>query len=109
MTEIKAKEVLATGTAPIGSYVCFEDCGDWLEKLNTIGKVCQVLEKAGLEISEDCIVSKKSASIKITDSDIATIEALHDLLLENYKLDCPPLKKARELTAKMYNALNPTT
>ena len=40
MTEIKAKEVLATGTAPIGSYVCFEDCGDWLEKINTIGKVC---------------------------------------------------------------------
>jgi len=109
MTEIKAKKVLATGTAPIGSYVCFEDCGDWLEKLNTIGKVCQVLEQAGLEISEDCIVSKKSASIKITDSDIATIEVLHDHLSENYKLDHWMLKQARELTARMTKALYPTT
>lgn len=49
---------------------------------------------------------KKTASVEITDFDIATIEALHDLLLDNhgYSLDFITLKNARELTAKMYEA-----
>ena len=50
----------------------------------------------------------KKAKLEIQDSDIATIEALHDLLLDKhgYSLDFITLKKARELTKKMYNALN---
>jgi hypothetical protein len=49
----------------------------------------------------------RSADVNIVDSDIATIEALHDLLLDahGYSLDFIKLKKARELTAKMYKAL----
>lgn len=41
---------------------------------------------------------------KILDSDIATVEALHDLLLDahGYSLDFKTLVKARELTKKMY-------
>ena len=51
----------------------------------------------------------RSASVDIVDSDIATIEALHDLLLDahGYQLDFITLKRARELTAKMYAALYP--
>ena len=47
-----------------------------------------------------------SVSVDIVDSDIATIEALHDLLLDahGYSLDFITLKRARELTAKMYKA-----
>lgn len=42
--------------------------------------------------------------MKIEDKDIATIEALHDMLLDKHKvpLDHPTMKKSRELTAKMY-------
>lgn len=49
---------------------------------------------------------RRSVSVDIVDSDIATIEALHDLLLDRhgYSLDFITLKKARELTAKMYKA-----
>ena len=49
----------------------------------------------------------RSADVNIVNSDIATIEALHDLLLDahGYSLDFITLKKARELTAKMYKAL----
>jgi hypothetical protein len=49
----------------------------------------------------------RSADVSIVDSDIATIEALHDLLLDahGYSPNCIILKKARELTAKMYKAL----
>ena len=49
----------------------------------------------------------RSADVNIVDSDIATIEALHDLLLDahGYSLDFITLKKVRELTAKMYKAL----
>jgi len=48
----------------------------------------------------------RSADVNIVDSDIAVIEALHDLLLDahGYPLDFRTLKKARELTAKMYKA-----
>lgn len=51
----------------------------------------------------------RSASVDVIDSDIATIEALHDLLLDahGYQLDFITLKKARELTAKMQAALYP--
>ena len=49
----------------------------------------------------------RSVSVEIQDKDIATIEALHDLLLDahGYSLDFTTLKRARELTAKMYKAL----
>ena len=49
---------------------------------------------------------RRSVSVDIVDSDIATIEALHDLLLDahGYSLGSITLKRARELTAKMYNA-----
>ena len=48
----------------------------------------------------------RSVDVNIVDSDIATIEALHDLLLDahGYSLDFITLKKARELTKKMYDA-----
>ena len=51
-------------------------------------------------------VCERSVSVDIVDSDIATIEALHDLLLDahGYSLDFITLKRARELTAKMYKA-----
>lgn len=44
--------------------------------------------------------------VEIKDRDIATIEALHDLLLDThgYSLNCITLKRARELTGKMYKA-----
>ena len=50
---------------------------------------------------------RHSVSIEIQDSDIATIEALHDLLFDThgYWVDFIALKRARELTAKMYKAL----
>ena len=49
---------------------------------------------------------KRTAMCEITEFDIATIEALHDLLLDNcgYSLDFITLKNSRELTNKMYKA-----
>jgi len=49
----------------------------------------------------------RSADVNILDSDIAAIEALHDLLLDahGYSIDFITLKRARELTDKMYKAL----
>ena len=43
----------------------------------------------------------------VVDSDIATVEALHDLLLieGKYPLSSWVLKRSRKLTAKMYKAL----
>lgn len=51
----------------------------------------------------------KTAVLTFNDGDIATVEALHDLLLDNgvCSLDCETLKRARELTAKMYSVLYP--
>ena len=50
----------------------------------------------------------RSVPVYIEDRDIATIEALHDLLLDahGYSLDFITLKRARELTAKMYKAFD---
>lgn len=49
----------------------------------------------------------RSVSVEIKDRDIATIEVLHDLLLDHgYSLDFITLKRARELTAKMYKAFD---
>lgn len=49
----------------------------------------------------------KSANLLINDFDIATIEALHDLLLDKgYSIDFKILKNARALTARMDEALN---
>jgi len=50
----------------------------------------------------------RNVSVEIEDRDIATIEALHDLLLDahGYSLDFITLKRARELTAKMYKAFD---
>lgn len=64
-----------------------------------------VLEKAKKEQLRITNV-RCSVSVDIVDSDIATIEALHDLLLDahGYSLDFITLKKARELTLKMYKA-----
>lgn len=50
---------------------------------------------------------KKTAKVEITQYDIATIEALHDLLLDNgYNYDFITLKNARALTKKMYDTIN---
>lgn len=50
------------------------------------------------ENQEACLVFK--------DKDIATIEAMHDLLLDDgHKLDERALKEGRELTNRMYKAL----
>lgn len=50
----------------------------------------------------------RSVPVYIKDRDIDTIEALHDLLLDahGYSIDFIALKRARELTAKMYKAFD---
>ena len=49
---------------------------------------------------------KRSVLVVIDDRDIATIEALRDLLLcsHGYSLNFPPIKNAGELIIKMYEA-----
>jgi len=49
---------------------------------------------------------KDGTYVQINDSDIATVEALHDLLLDahGYSRNHPTLKRARLLTQKMYMA-----
>ena len=56
-------------------------------------------------------IEKNEALIVIKDSDIATIEALHDLLIDRggIKTDFPTLLDARRLTLAMYTALYPET
>ena len=51
--------------------------------------------------------TKKQRKMYIVDRDIATIEALHDLLLDahGYSLSFWALERARKLTAKMYKVL----
>lgn len=50
-------------------------------------------------------VSKK-VFIEVDDNDVATIEVLHDLLLENnYKYEHFALKRARKLIEKIYKEL----
>lgn len=50
---------------------------------------------------------KEQGKVDIVDRDIATVEVLHDLLLEahGYSLSFWALERARKLTAKMYKAL----
>ena len=47
----------------------------------------------------------KLLGFNITDKNIATIEELHDLLLEEYPLNHPLLKEVGELTKRMYKAI----
>jgi len=51
--------------------------------------------------------NKLSGLCEITEMDIATIEALHDLLLDNGIVDLYDivLTRSRELTSKMYDAI----
>lgn len=58
----------------------------------------------------DLRVRRQKVLVEITDFDIATIEALHDLLLDNhgYTLDHITLTNARKLTTKMYEAFKST-
>jgi len=72
---------------------------------NKMSKENKILSKH--ENGNDFIADvRRSVSVDIVDSDIATIEALHDLLLDarGYSLDFITLKRARGLTAKMYKA-----
>lgn len=50
---------------------------------------------------------KKKAKIEIIYSDIVTIEALHDALLDRsiFNLDDKAMKRSRDLTQRMYAAL----
>lgn len=49
---------------------------------------------------------RRIALVEIDDFDIAKIEALHDLLLDDgYSRNHTALIRARELTKKMYKAL----
>ena len=56
-----------------------------------------------------CFIHGVSGSglVEISDSDIASIEKLHDVLLTNhsYSLDSIMLKNVRTLVDKMYKAL----
>ena len=47
-------------------------------------------------------------NLKINDSDIATIEMLHDFILDSGELSLshPMLKRSRNLTARMYKILS---
>jgi hypothetical protein len=48
----------------------------------------------------------KEAMLLFKDKDIATIEAMHDLLLDHgHSLDERALKESRELTNRMYESL----
>lgn len=48
--------------------------------------------------------------MKILDKDIATVEALHDMMIDNYgvSIDHPTLVKSRALTSKMYASMGYT-
>lgn len=52
-------------------------------------------------------MSKRFGTLIFYDSDIATIEALHDCLLDLHglKLESRTLTRARELTKRMYNQI----
>jgi hypothetical protein len=49
-----------------------------------------------------------SGIVNISAYDIATIEALHDILLDHhgYHIDNPTMVRARALASKMYHSLN---
>jgi hypothetical protein len=47
----------------------------------------------------------KKALVEITDDDIATIEKMHDRLMDDQGFYCSLLEKSRILTHKMYRAV----
>lgn len=50
--------------------------------------------------------NKRKASVEIQDADIATIEAMHDLLLDHgHKMNSRALTESRALAKRMYAAL----
>ena len=53
-------------------------------------------------------LTERLDDITILDSDIAIIEALHDLLLdrEGYPLKHPTLRRSRELTGKLHRIID---
>jgi hypothetical protein len=53
-------------------------------------------------------IEKKKVAVFIDDSDVATIEALHDMLLDHeLSFESITLKRARALTLRMYRELYP--
>ncbi len=59
-------------------------------------------------VADEIIERLNISDIKIQDNDIATIEVLHDLLLDvhKYSLEHTALKRARHLTAKMHKMIS---
>ena len=52
------------------------------------------------------MITDRKGTLEFADKDIATIEALHDMLLDHdHKLNEPALNNARDLTDRMYKAL----
>ena len=53
-----------------------------------------------------CVLFNESGKVSIMDRDIATIEAMHDTLLDKgYNLNDRALRESRELTQRMYDSL----
>lgn len=65
--------------------------------------------KVTISLMVEFAKTQLNKSIPINDSDIATIEYLEDLLIENhgYKTDHQSIIRSRKLTQKMYDALYP--
>jgi hypothetical protein len=85
----------------VGEYVC-EKCGQTYPR----GDVSCWAHISGpmINVCLGKLIKKQNNVSEIKDSDIATIEALHDSLLDRgvYALNHPALKKSRELTAKLH-------
>ena len=57
--------------------------------------------------NELCVLFNEAGKVSIMDRDIATIEALHDTLLDKgCSLNDRRLRESRELTHRMYESLN---
>ena len=83
------------------TWVSPNDPGDEndLNKVQDHGPPYSMANPSGEPVSE---------SLKIEDYDIATVEYLHDCLIEKegYSLKHPMLKRSRELTAKLHKIAN---
>ena len=99
MDSKKITEFLIKGKTPTSEDGINNYSYDW-EEVKAISQ-----ELVNLLFLHSTVNSSKD--VNIVDRDIATIEALHDLLLDvhGYSLDFVTLKRARELTAKMYKAI----